>query len=271
MSCSRPFVIVLTLVVGLSVGGPLRPAGATQAAPAVLTVVHGVRGLVADVRLDGSLVLSGFSAERVSDAVAVRAGTHRLQVWPAGAASRSTPLVDTVIKVLATQRVTVALGVGPGGQPLVKQYDDADLLAFRGGAALVVRGLADAPGVLVTVKGRARLSSLKVGQQVVQQVPAGTYTVSAEASGGALIPPQDVQVLAGTAVVLYVIGSSQQHTLGWVAQVVRPSADAAPARIETGVGPVPTAPSGPPLESLIIPVLLVVLPWRQALSRRCAV
>ena len=61
------------------------PASAADSGDAQLTVVHGVRGLVADVRLDGELVLSGFAPERVTDPLPVPAGRHSLQVWPSGA------------------------------------------------------------------------------------------------------------------------------------------------------------------------------------------
>jgi hypothetical protein len=236
---------------GLLAGGllalalPAVPASA-QAAPAPvgaqLTVVHGVRGLVADVRLDDQLVLSGFAPERVTDPLTVPAGTHRVQVWPTGAATSTPPVIDQTVTLTDGQVVTAGVGLGPDG-PQITLFDDAGLLPDSGSTALAVRGLADSEPVTVRAAERTVAEGLASGQQQVQQVAPGTYpvTVTPGAGGAPLVPAQDVPVVAGRAVVLYLIGSQRESTLGWVAQTVRPGAAAAPLRVDTGSGPVPAA------------------------------
>ena len=65
------------------------------------------------------------------------------------------------------------------------------------------------------------------------------------------MPSQDVPVAAGRAVVLYLVGSQEDSTLGWVAQTIRPAAAAAPTRVDTGVGPLQEATDGPPAALLL--------------------
>ncbi len=251
--------------------------GAAQAAPVaaksdgqtVLTVVHGVRGLVADVRLDGKLVLKGFAPERVTDPLTLPAGEHRVQAWRSGA-SGGDPVLDATIDLPAGGQVTAGIGLDANGKPFVKVYDDRALLREAGSTALAVRGLADAEDVDVTADGREVARGLDAKQEESTEVRPGTYEVSAVDGGdsGRLVPPQDVPVAAGRAVVLYLIGSQEDDTLGWVAQTVRPSAAAAPSRVDTGVGPLPQdgAPRGGLVALLLVPAGLL-LARRAARSR----
>ena len=226
-------------------------------AAATVTVVHGVRGLVADVRLDGRLVLSGFAPERVTDPLSLKAGRHHVQVWRAGASPDSKPVLDDVLEVRAGQRGTAAIGLSAAGKPALTLYDDAALLRRPGSTALAVRGLAAAGPVRVEAGDRTLAPALTPTRQGVLNVAPGSYEVSAKAASGgsALVPPQDVPVAAGRAVVLYLIGSQKDSTLGWVAQTVRPSTSAAPRRVDTGVGRPPAGQ--PPLALLVLPAGLL--------------
>jgi len=219
----------------------LAAAPAQAADNASLTVVHGVRGLVADVKMDGKLVLSGFAPERVTDALSVTPGRHRVQAWPSGASTKTTPVVDEVITLRSGQVATAAIGLDEDGDADITLYDDEALLPDAGDTALVVRGLAEADPVRVLAGDRTLAPSLTSSEQGVTQVEPGSYSVSALAADGGdtLVPSQDVPVAAGRAVVLYLVGSQSESTLGWVAQTIRPAAASAPTRVDTGVGPLP--------------------------------
>lgn len=243
-------------------------ATAAPASTASLTVVHGVRGLVADVRLDGALVLSGFAPERVTDPLTLTAGSHHLQVWPTSVSPGTTPLVDKTFTIMAGEHATAALGVASGQRTTVTVYDDKTLLPNAGATALAVRGLADASGVKVVASGRTIAASLGSGQQEVQQVSPGTYTVSARA-GVTAVPAQEVPVVAGRAVVLYLIGSQVNSTLSWIAQTVRPTASAAaPRRVNTGDGPLPATPDRVPLAALLLLPLGMLVVAARGIARR---
>ena len=266
---SRPLSVAVTAGLLALALAPAAPAAAQQAEDAKLTVVHGVRGLVADVRMDGALVLSGFAPERVTEALAVPPGTHRVQAWRTGQPADTPPLVDQEITVQAGQDLTAGIGLDAGGVPRITLFDDDTLLPDSGSTALAVRGLAAADPVRVVAGDRTIATELNPGQQQVQQLPAGTYPVSVVPADGSdpAIPAQDVPVVAGRAVVLYLIGSQSDATLGWVAQTVLPNG-AAPTRVDTGVGPLPEGEAaGLPAGLAVLPVgLLAVL----ALRRRSA-
>ena len=272
MSRSRPArTAVSTTLAALALATPLALSTAAPAAaadPAALSVVHGVRGLVADVRLDGKLVLSGFAPERVTDAVAVPAGEHRIQAWPSGASTDTEPVVDEQITLEAGQQATAAIGLDAAGEADITLYDDEELLADEGATALVVRGLAQADPVRVVAGDTEVAPALASSQQGIARVQPGSYAVSATVADGgdALVPAQDVPVAAGRAVVLYLVGSQEEDTLGWVAQTVRPDAAAAPLRVDSGEGPLPA--DGPPLALLAVPAAgLVVLALRRRALR----
>ena len=253
-SLSRP---AGTALAALALAAPLALSTAAPAAaadPASVTVVHGVRGLVADVRLDGKLVLSGFAPERVTDALSLPAGRHRIQAWPSGADEETEPVVDEFVTLEAGQQATAAIGLDAQGNADITLYDDEALLPEEGDTALVVRGLAEADAVRVVAGDRTVAPSLTSSSQGLARVKPGSYAVSVQAADGGdtLVPSQEVPVTAGRAVVLYLVGSQDDDTLGWVAQTVRPSAAGAPTRVDTGSGPVPA--DGPPA------MLLLALP-----------
>jgi len=265
---ARVGVVVLaaglaTATAGVATPASAAPAPATRAAaaakPAVVTIVHGVRGLVADVRLDGDLVLSGFAPERVTDPMQLTPGRHRVQIWPTGADKDSKPLLDEVITTTSGQQATAAVGLDAKGKPALTVYDDAALLSKRGSTALVVRALAATGAVRVDADADTIASSLTASHEEAKAVEPGTYKVSAkDASGGRnLVPAQEVPVAAGRAVVLYLIGSKKDSTLGWVAQTVRPSVKGSPLRVDTGVGPLPEQGPSPAL-LLLVPAGLAV-------------
>ena len=243
-----PALTALALAAPLVV---LSAAPAAAADPAALTVVHGVRGLVADVRLDGELVLSGFAPERVTDALEVPAGRHRVQAWPSGESQDAEPVVDEVITLEAGQQATAAIGLDGNGDADLTLYDDGELLPDEGDTALVVRGLAEAAPVRVVAGERTLSPSLTSASQGLARVEPGSYEVMAQSTDGSdvLVPAQQVPVAAGRAVVLYLVGSQGDDTLGWVAQTVRPQAAAAPTRVDTGSGP---RPAGGPDAALLL-------------------
>ncbi len=255
----------------LALALPLLSAAPASAAgnDATVTVVHGVRGLIADVRLDGNLVLSGFAPERVTDPLTIPAGKHRVQVSASGSAPDATPLIDTEVTFTAGQQVTAGVGLGPDGKPVITLFDDAALLASGGSAtALAVRGLAAADPVRVVAGDRQVAGELTSTQQQVQQLQPGTYPVSVVPADGSdpVVPAQDIPLVAGRAVALYLIGSQTDGTLGWVAQTILPAAGGAPNRVDTGVGPVPVA--GDPGTTALVLGLPIALLGAVAVRRR---
>ncbi len=139
-----------------------------------------------------------------------------------------------------------------------------------GGTALAVRGLAAAGPMRVNAGDTVVTGTLTPGQQAVTRLAPGTYPVTVVPADGSdpAVPGQDVPLVAGRAVVLYLIGSQADNTLGWVAQTVTPGVAGSPVRVNTGVGPVPVAGgTGTTLLVLGLPVgLLALVPLRRRWS-----
>lgn len=249
-------------------------AAPTTSAPAMVSVVHGVRGLVADVRVDGKLVLSGFAPQRVTDPMALPAGPHRVQIWTSGAAASSKPVLDTTVSVTAGSHATLGVGLNSQGRPQITPYDD-NLVPTSGGAtAFAVRNIAATPPVRVTLDAKVVANAILAPQQAVTAVSPGTHTVAvlATASNSPLFPPQSVPTVAGRTMALYLIGSAKDKSLGWVAQTIRPTS-AAPSTVQTGVGPIDQPASGNAnLGRLVLAVLGIIglIAWLVRMRRRGA-
>src|SRR5258705_10101875 len=66
-----------------------------------VTLVHGVRGLVADIYLDGAVALQVFQPERTAGPLTVPAGAHAVEVRTAGSPAPSAPLLSATLNVPA--------------------------------------------------------------------------------------------------------------------------------------------------------------------------
>ncbi len=252
----------LVTVLGLSaVLTPIAPAAASAAvaAPAQVTVVHGVRGLVADVRVDGRLVLNGFAPERITDPLTLTAGPHRVQIWPTGLAANAKPVLDKTIPVPAGARLTLGVGLDALGTPQITAFNDHLAQARTGTTMVAVRDIAAAPPVRVTLDSSELAAGLEAPQQKVASTAPGSHAITVLPTSGTspLLPSQRVTALAGRTMVLYLIGSAKDNSLGWVTQSLRPAADTAPQTVQTGVGP--PGHDGPGRGAIILAALAVLV------------
>src|SRR5688572_10763661 len=100
-------------------------------------VVHGLRGLVADVYLDGNLALPTFQPERATDPIAIPAGDHLVEIRAAGAAATETPLLTQTVTVPAGFVGSLIAHLAGDGTPTLTAYAD-DLSTVPAGQARVV-------------------------------------------------------------------------------------------------------------------------------------
>jgi len=200
-------------------------------------VVHGLRGLVADVYLDGNLALPTFQPERATDPIAIPAGDHLVEIRSAGAAATDTPLLSQTVSVPAGFAGSLIAHLAADGTPTLTAYADDVTAVPAGQSRVVVRHTAAAGDVGVQLNDQATVPALAPDGEAASIVPAGTYKVSVTpAAGGApLASPQDVAFAEGTATFMYLIGSQAEGTLGWAAVEVK-DLQTAPAMIQTGDG-----------------------------------
>src|SRR5689334_9188592 len=106
---------------GASAASGSQGAGAVTPTGTV-TIVHGVRGLVADVYVDGKLALQTFQPERITDPIALASGTHSVEVRTAGAPGTAAALLSGTVAVTANRSETVVVHPDATGSPVITTY-----------------------------------------------------------------------------------------------------------------------------------------------------
>jgi hypothetical protein len=244
----RAIGAISLVIAALGLSGSLAaPAGAqAQPTPAFVTLVHGVRGLVADVYLDGQLALPAFQPLRSTDPIALPPGPHMVDVRTAGAAATSTPLLHTTVTLTSGARQSAVVHLDAAGNPTASLYTDDISAVPPGTSRFVVRHAAAAGPIAVLVDTQTVASGLENGQEAKQAIAAGSHQVSVldPSTKAALAPPEAVNFAEGSANFMYLIGSNADNTLGW-AVVNVPGLQTAPTRVQTGDGSVAFgAPAG---------------------------
>jgi hypothetical protein len=240
------FIGVGALALAVTATAATASAQAPTEQVGTVRVVHGLRGLVADVYLDGNLALPTFQPERATDPIAIPAGDHVVEIRAAGAAATETPLLTQTVTVPAGFAGSLIAHLGADGAPTLTAYADDVSAVPAGQARVVVRHAAAAGDVAVQLNGQPTVPALAPVAESASIVAAGPYQVAVTpAAGGApLATPQDVAFAEGTATFMYLIGSQADGTLGWAAVEVE-DLQTAPAMIQTGDGSTLTDESGP--------------------------
>lgn len=223
-------VCATALLAPTSASASRLPMGASGSASssASVTLVHGVRGLLADVVVDGKTVLKGFAYERASAPMALPAGTHRVEVYAAGQ-PHTTALLDVKLTVKAGQVLTAAVGFDSSGAPKVYVFDNSLTSAARSASSIVVRNVSQGTAPEVLVDGKAIKSALSAGAQTIDPVQPGSHTVGLKVAGAWLLTNQPVRAASGRAMVVYIVGRQSAKSVALVADSVTPSTSAAAA------------------------------------------
>jgi hypothetical protein len=221
-------VVGTTVIVGQTVAHAQTPMG-------FVTVVHGLRGVVADVYVDNTLLLPAFQPERVTDPVAVPAGEHHVDIRVTGKAADAPPDVSADVNVQADARQSVVAHLNAAGSPTITAYFDDMSPVAAGQTRAVVRHTAAAPAVDVGLDQTVVASGLTEPGSTTAVVPPATYEVSVWQAGtqSPLAAPQPATLTEGAATVMYLIGSAQTNTLSWVAEQI-PNLATPPNQIQTG-------------------------------------
>ncbi len=231
-------------------------------------VVHGLRGLVADIYLDGTLVLPTFQPERSTDPLPIPAGDHLVEIRQAGAAASATPLLTQTVTVPAGFVGSLVAHLDRDGNPTLTAYPDDLSSVPAGESRVVVRHAAAAEDVTVSLNQTPTFDDVTSKAESARVVAAGPYQVAVSAVGGTtpLAAPQDVEYPDGTANFMYLIGSQTDGTLGWAAVQIG-NLQTAPAMIQTGDGSTSSAPAGVPMVAVLAVAALLagggVLAWRR--------
>ena len=266
-----PLVGVVALIVvgttGASAQTPV-PAGA-PAGTGRVTAVHGLRGLVADVYLDGAVVLGGFSPERTTDALSVPVGRHRLDVRAAGDPVTSPPLVTASFDVPAGGHVSVVVHQSASGAPTATAFLNDLSAVAPGQSRLAVRNAAAAQPVDVRLDGVPLVGALANGREFAAPTSGAAHVLAVAPAGAAnpVLGPDTVQLLPGSAYAFYLIGSQPDGSLGWIFEQFG-GLPSTPLAISTGSGGTAGRGPGPSPRDLVAAGSVVLVSGLVFLRRR---
>jgi hypothetical protein len=242
---------------------------AQQPAPASVTLVHGVRGLIADVYLDGALALPAFEPERTTDALSIPAGPHTVDVRTAGAAADSAPVVSASVDLPPGGQFSAVVHLAQDGSPTVTLYPDEATAVAAGNARVIVRHAAAAPPIDVNLDGSQVAAALPNTGQANTDTAPGSHTVEV-ALGGAgtpALPPEDVPTTEGASTVLYLVGSANDNSLVWLAQQ-RTGVASAPTAVRSGTSGLAAPDAFPMLVVMLLALVAAVSAVRLAVAWR---
>src|SRR3954470_18647882 len=110
--CALTASAVLSLTMAVAI-----PVEAQTAGTARVTVVHGIRGRVLDVYLDGALALKGFQPDRLTDVLTLPAGHHQVDLREPNTSPTSTPFTSGSVDLPVGSEGSVVAHLAADGKP----------------------------------------------------------------------------------------------------------------------------------------------------------
>lgn len=252
MKASRNPRLALLAAVGVLAATGAAALPAQAASTATVTVVHGIPDTPVDVYVDGKQAISDFTFKTVTDPISLPAGSHDIQVRPAGAAAGSKPILQLSPDLPAGANATVVAYLTADGKPALKPFVNPTTAVPDGMGRLVVRHTAAAPAVDILAGGEPVITKLTNPNEKMPMVPAGTVSASVAAAGTTkpVIGPVDLPVESGKTLVVYAIGSLEKGNLTAVTQSYATGGSAAPSAVNAGTGG--QAADGGPAAALLV-------------------
>ncbi len=250
----RSRVLLLLVAAGGLVLAGISPAPAADTAR--VTLVHGVRGLVADVSLDGKPVLSGFGFEQATDALPIPAGKHQVTVK---AADDGSTVLEVPMVLRAGQDLTAVAGFDANGGATAYVFDNRLPTATRGPGAVVLRHAAGAEAATLLVDGKQVGDPMNAGDQFAASVKPGRHKVSVTgADGSTWVPETSVTVPAGKMVSVILVGRASNDSLGMLTLQQSPAADSARTIARVAGGGRPPTDDQQPAAGLVATAAVVL-------------
>ncbi|WP_422386296.1 DUF4397 domain-containing protein [Cryobacterium luteum] len=193
------------------------------AAPASVSVLHAIPGVMVDVYVDGTLVINDFEPGTLTKTFRIPAGSYSLAITAADAADASAPVIGPVdLAVASGLNYTAVAHLSEAGAPTAALFTNDTSAPGDGQGRLTVRHVAAAPAVDVLADGVPAITGLTNPNESVLVLPVGTISAAVAAAGttAALIGPADVAIAASTNTIVYAWGSLADGTLALAVQTV---------------------------------------------------
>jgi hypothetical protein len=231
---------VLAAVACVAAAALAAPASTHAQADASVTLLHGIPGATVDVVVDGEVVVPGFEPGTTQDLTPFAGQTlTNVEVRAAGT-------TDVVIGPIASLDVpgsgnwTVAAHLDAEGTPTLTPFENDTSTIAAGQGRLTVRHTAAAPAVdVVLADGTRPFTNLANPDEAAADLPAGPIAGARLAPTGAdpLAPIPDVELAAGTNLIVYAVGSLADETLTFYVQTIE-GLGGQPTLVNTGNSPV---------------------------------
>ncbi|MDJ0348044.1 DUF4397 domain-containing protein [Cryobacterium sp. PH29-G1] len=192
-------------------------------APASVSVLHAIPGVVVDVYVDNKLVIDDFEPGTLTKTFRIAAGSYTLAITAADAVDASAPVIGPVdLSVASGMNYTAVAHLSEAGVPTAALFANDTSAPGDGQGRLTVRHVAAAPAVDVLANGAPAITGLTNPNESVLVLPVGTISAAVAAAGttAALIGPADVAVAAHTNTVVYAWGSLADGNLALAVQTV---------------------------------------------------
>jgi hypothetical protein len=193
-----------------------------KSSTAIVTVLHGLPGLTADVYVNGELTLDGFEPLSSTDPLELPAGSYDIAIREVGASADSEPALEGTVKLEAGTNVSIIAHPNSEGVPALSVFQNDVRPVKAGMTRLEVRHVAAASDLDVSVDQKATLTGLGTGKAGTKVLPAGRHdiTVTEAQQSASLIGPETINLKEGTARILYVTGSLDEGTLDLMSQTL---------------------------------------------------
>jgi hypothetical protein len=249
---------VLSLVALVALVAMSPTAAGAQNGGAMVTVLHGLPQFTADVYVNGELTLNGFEPATSTEPLALPAGTYVIEIREVGAPADSTPALADELPIEDGQNLSIIANLTTGGDRVLTVFSNDVSRVRPGTARLVVRHVAEAPSLDVSIDGENVATGLEVQQESVTELRAGTYSLDLSVSGSdeRALGPVSVDLEEGTSQIVYAMGSTEADTMDLMVQTIR-GLQSGPSRIDTGIGD-GAAPQGVPTWGVAVMVVAAV-------------
>jgi hypothetical protein len=218
------------------------PAAAGASTAPVITLLHGIPGATVDVYVNGAVVIPGFAPGTTQDLSGFAGSTlTNVEVKLAG--------TDTVVigpiaslPVPSSGNWTVVAHLDASGNAVLTPFANDTTPVASGSGRLIVRHTAAAPAVDLVVGAARPITNLANGQEQALVLPAGVIAGAqlAPTGGDPIVDVPSVTLVAGTALIVYAVGSLEAQTFTFLTQTVPlgelPQTGAGDVAVKAGLG-----------------------------------
>jgi hypothetical protein len=252
------------VLAGIAAVAAVALSGGTAAAQeaATVTLLHGIPGATVDVAVDGEVLLPGFEPGATQD-LSPFAGTTLMNVEVRAAGTEDIvigPIPE--LAVPASGNWTVMAHLDADGTPTVTPFENNTAPTVDGEGRLTVRHTAAAPAVDVVVGDARPIEGAANGDSAELSLPAGEIAGAqlAPAGGDPIVDVPTVNLVAGTNLIVYAVGSLEDDTFTFYTQEIEVGAESAGGTDDAAAGdgtPEPSAVNtGSPIDGAVSLTLL---------------